>query len=274
MGNMEIKRQPYFDIEDTIAEVDITRRQLGHWESQGLIEPELGAGANKYTVRDIGRLTALRHLIVEQKMPLALVKELVGRGINHSVVFGQSLLQTAALFENPPLDLDRYVIDFRNGSLSTTEDVAESWWNEHFATATENQVEQRAYDLILLLFRIVRGRLSKRAAFAERREEIMKELIRLADVARVQITSLGEDPGDTWASYAPQLNEDEGLVEGTSLTHVFLPRAKRLGKYRDALQGVISENDPRFLMYQARFWDDEELERARSKPSDFEDVPF
>ena len=56
----DITKKPYFDIQDTIAEVGISRRQLSHWENQGLFEAEMGESAKKYTIEDIQRLKALR----------------------------------------------------------------------------------------------------------------------------------------------------------------------------------------------------------------------
>src|SRR5215211_558028 len=84
-SSFDVKRVPYLNIEDTIDEVGITRRQLDHWEDQGLLVPELGADAKKYTVKDLRRLKALRHLIVDQKLPLSLVKDLVDGDTDYTV---------------------------------------------------------------------------------------------------------------------------------------------------------------------------------------------
>jgi DNA-binding transcriptional MerR regulator len=61
------KKMPYLDIEDTLEEVGITRRQLNYWIEKELFTPELGADAKKFTARDIKLLKFARRLIVDQQ---------------------------------------------------------------------------------------------------------------------------------------------------------------------------------------------------------------
>lgn len=274
MEDHGISRQPYLDIEDTIAEVDISRRQLGHWEAQGLIEPELGAGVNKFTVQDIRRLKALRRLIVEQKMPLAMVKELVGRGIDHSVDFGQSLLQTAALFEKPPLDLGNYVLDFGNQALSTRESVAKSWWNTFHAMADEKQLEQAVYELTLLLFRVVRLRNTGTNAFQERMEEILAKIAQMTEVARIDVEVRGDGPADLLARRSPILEGEDMWPSVFDLWHGFLREAKWLNKYREALEGSDVTASPEINSALGRFWDQKALDKVDKLPADWQNAPF
>lgn len=65
----------YWNMADTMRELELTRRQLRHWEEEGVFVPEIGYG--RYTPRDIERLRKLRVLIVDEKMPLKAVRRLL-----------------------------------------------------------------------------------------------------------------------------------------------------------------------------------------------------
>ncbi len=274
MQTFEVNRTPYFDIEDTIAEVGITRRQLGHWESLGLMQSELGPESKKYTVQDIRRLKALRHLIVDQKLPIPLVKEIVSGGIQHGVSFSRLLAETAALFTEPSTDLADYALDFESKRLSKRSDLADTWWNEHFALATEREVERKVYDLVLLLFRIVQTRLTTPAAFEERRDEILRELADLSDTSRVQVLRVGPESGDLDFYRWPELRGEPPLLDDPTTRAKFVHKANRLIKYRKALFSRLGPNDPRLPAYRARFWDEEDLKGLIPPRTDMNDIPF
>jgi DNA-binding transcriptional MerR regulator len=258
MEGFGVSKVPYFDIEDTIAEVGISRRQLGHWQDQGLLRPELGQGTNKYTVTDIRRLKALKHLIVERRLPISLVKELVEGGAEYGIHLTKLLLETAALFNEDGSSLKGKVYDFDEGELSGKYEFSNRLWTDFQAISREEVVERTLYDLTLLLFRIVRDRLRRPAAFAERRDEILRELSTLADVARVEVIAWTGQPEDTSYYLHPSLEEDEGL-DDSWMKFQFLRRANRLSKFRNALERRRERGDERFSSYTSRFWLEEDL---------------
>lgn len=273
METFEVNKIPYFDIEDTISEVGITRRQLSHWESQGLMGPELGEDSKKYTIGDIRRLKALRYLIVELKLPLPFVKELVSSGIERSVDLSRLLIETAALFSESDSDLRSQALDFEEGQLMSKPTLASSWWYRCFAVADEEQVQERVYDLLLLLFRIVRTRLSTPAAFDERKSEIFDELNKLSDIARIQIIRWGNGPNDLTVRMSPAFAYEESLGRA-EIQDRFLPEAGRLNPYRDALADWREASDPQHRQYQLRFWDQEDLTALDRGFEDLNEVPF
>lgn len=271
MDTFTVNKVPYFDIEDTIAEVDISRRQLSHWESQGLMQAELGPKSNRYTVQDIRRLKALKHLVVDRKLPLPLVKEVVSGGVEHGVSITRLLVETAALFNEPPTDLRDYALDFEKQHLAKKSDLANAWWNEHLALAPEEEVEQILYDLLLLLFRIVRGRLSTPAAFAERKTEIFRTLTKLSDTARVETIHYGNEPDDFEVFTEPRLRDEPSLDAANFDTYEFVETAKRLTKYAEALTKRFGTEVQKSPEYRTRFWNEKELQSFKA---DIGEIPF
>ncbi len=274
----DVGKKPYFDINDTIDEVGISRRQLGYWESEGLIEAELGSESKKYTVNDIRRLKALRHLIVDRKLPLPLVKELVSGGLDDAVEFSRLLVETASLFDSCAPDLTESALDFREGRLLSKSDLASDWWYRSLATASEETVAQKVYELTLLLFRIVRIRLPRTAAFQERKLEIIGQLNTISDMARIEVTKFGETSSSLSVSMTPQY-PDEDMPGGVKLRRDFLPQAQRLSRYRDSLTKQFEVDTTQYRFFSQRFWDEEDLNGVKElpwnwDPDDMGDVPF
>jgi DNA-binding transcriptional MerR regulator len=72
------QKKPYYrSIDDTLEDVDITRRQLSYWRKQGLFNPELGQNAKSFTRGDTDQLKFLKRLIVDLGLPVTTVKKLV-----------------------------------------------------------------------------------------------------------------------------------------------------------------------------------------------------
>ncbi len=258
MEAFDVRKIPYFDIEDTIAEVEISRRQLSHWLDQGLLKRELASDTNKFTVTDIRRLKALKHLIVDQKLPIPLVKELVEGGVEHGVTLARLFIETTALFSGDQLALIGKVFDFDAGKLVDKKDLFHHMWYESTARASEQQLERNMYDFALLLFRVVRSRLRTPAAFAERRDEILSEISQLADVARVEVGVWPDSPEGVLYYWNPTFQGEEDISKDM-ITNWFFLRAKRLNKYRDALQERIESGSVWASQFASRFWSSEEL---------------
>lgn len=263
METFAVSKVPYFDIEDTIAEVGISRRQLGHWQDQGLLQPELDQGSNKYTVTDIRRLKALKHLIVDRRFPIPLVKELVEGGVDYGVDLSKLLIETAALFSDDSPGLESKVFDFEGGRLVDKDELSDRlqlYWD---AISAEPRLEHHVYDLTLLLFRTVRERLRTPAAFVERRDEILRELSTRADVARVDVVISKNKEDEVQTRWSPYFQRDEDLMDDR-MKGWFLLRALGLNRFRDALEERIERGDTGLIGYRPRFWSKEELRAVAS----------
>jgi DNA-binding transcriptional MerR regulator len=160
----------YLDIKDTIEEVGISRRQLGHWQDQGLISPELGPEAKRYTESDIARLKILKQLVVDQRLPIPFVKELV----EGSPAFGWMSAGSTVL-----LDLDR-------NQLIPRDELSRELWDEFLAAAPEAELEERLYDLGLILSRVLRTKNRSDATYSARRSEIMRVFNGFDFVGRIE----------------------------------------------------------------------------------------
>jgi DNA-binding transcriptional MerR regulator len=55
----------YLNLDDTCTEVGISKRQLLHWQDNGLLAPCLGPNTRKYTPADIARLRCIAELIAD-----------------------------------------------------------------------------------------------------------------------------------------------------------------------------------------------------------------
>jgi DNA-binding transcriptional MerR regulator len=72
------RKKPFYrNTEDTLEDVGITRRQLDHWRKAGLFDPERGPGTKYFTEADTEHLRFLKRLIVDLKLPVGTVKELI-----------------------------------------------------------------------------------------------------------------------------------------------------------------------------------------------------
>jgi DNA-binding transcriptional MerR regulator len=77
MESDSTKKPFYRNTDDTLEDVGITRRQLGHWRKAGLFEPELGPRTKYFTKADTEQLQFLKSLIHELKLPVEKVNQLI-----------------------------------------------------------------------------------------------------------------------------------------------------------------------------------------------------
>jgi DNA-binding transcriptional MerR regulator len=77
IGSVRLRKPFYKNLEDTLADAGIKKRQLSYWRKHGLFVPELGQGSRYYTLRDIEFLVFLRRLIDELGLPVATVRHLI-----------------------------------------------------------------------------------------------------------------------------------------------------------------------------------------------------
>ncbi len=187
----------YLDTEDTLEEVDITRRQLSYWREKGLITPELGPDAKGYTERDIRQLKYLRRLIVDLGFPPDLIKKLMPVGRS-----------------GKPRDISAFpYLDLIDLTLKTKKELSERLWHEFGATAEEWEIEQRLYALALLLFGLARSKNRSTQTFMARRDEILETIRELSVVAR--LVGAYEDPDEpnhlTGLVISPRLPDDIDL---------------------------------------------------------------
>src|SRR3954453_11247337 len=67
----------YLDVNDVMQELNVTRRQLRHWEEKGLLTPEIGR--NRYTPKDVKQLRLIKRLVVEEGFPVEVVRRMFER---------------------------------------------------------------------------------------------------------------------------------------------------------------------------------------------------
>jgi DNA-binding transcriptional MerR regulator len=168
-----IKKTPYLDTEDTLEEVGISRRQLNYWREKELFTPELGSDANKFTEKDIKLLKFAQGLIVEQQFPVEVAKRLIEAATSANSGWQEIELE------------DFQYLDVKSGTLLSKKLLESLLWDEFGASATEKEVEDRLYDLTLLLFRLVRSTRPSPTAYAERRDEILQSLYAWEMAARL-----------------------------------------------------------------------------------------
>jgi DNA-binding transcriptional MerR regulator len=186
------KKKPYLDTEDTLEEVVISRRQLNYWREKGLFTPEFGEDAKKFTEKDIKLLKFARRLIVEQQFPVEVAKRLI-----EAATSGNSEWQES--------DLENFqYLDVKSGTLLSRKPLDSILWGEFGASASEFEVEQRLYDLVLLLFRLVRSTRPSPAAYKERRDEVLGHIHTWEMVARLGF-------GPTTDNSSPHIHVDPKL---------------------------------------------------------------
>ncbi len=222
----------YLDTEDTLAAVNITRRQLGYWREKGLITPELGPDAKRFTERDIRQLQYLRRLIVDLGFPPDLLKKLM-----------------PVTKSGRPRDISAFpYLDLTDLRLRTEKEVSEDLWHTFGATAEEEKIEQRLYALALLLFRLVQAKNRSAQTFTARRDEILETIRELSVVAR--LTGAYEDPNEpgllTGLTFSPRLpgdpdpDDDDGRHE---IWRLAKKHGARLDGFAQAARELVSAGE-------------------------------
>lgn len=173
-------RPLYLDIADTTAEVGISRRQLGHWQAIGLLKPELGPGAKRYTANDLARLAILKRLIVDHGFPINLVKKVVSNEGSVAAALVKDIVKASGAWRRT----EAQVVDLETDRIVPRYELESELWNEYVATAPTDHLEERFYVLALMLFRDIRNSSKTWASFQGRRDELLGQVRESALVAR------------------------------------------------------------------------------------------
>jgi DNA-binding transcriptional MerR regulator len=189
------KKTPYLDTEDTLEEVGVSRRQLNYWREKELFSPELGDDAKKFTEKDIKLLKFARRLIVEQQFPVEVAKRLISAATSSDSAWEQIELE------------DFQYLDIQSGTLLSKKSLESILWNAFGATANEHDVESRLYDLMLLLFRLVRSTRPSPAVYMERCDEIIRQLHGWERAARLGWGPTSDNP-EPHIHFDPKLDDE------------------------------------------------------------------
>jgi hypothetical protein len=223
------------------------------------MRPELGSGSRKYTYTDIKRLTHLRNLIVEKKLPLSFVKSLLDARQEESLDLIGELIDSVKVFTNNDDPFaEEEVFDFEDRTIVKKKDIADQWITDNLLFEKEERLERDIKLRALLLFRIMRHKQNHPAAFQDRLSTFLEDLQNLSRVARVEVIG-GPKMGVFAAFYDPKL-ESDGEIDESSLDTWFLPAARLL----DPLQEYINRGteERRRLLHpdiKARFWENDAL---------------
>ena len=260
------KKPPYLDTEDTLEEVGISRRQLNYWLEKELFTPELGDDAKKFTEKDIKVLKFAQRLIVEQQFPVEVVKRFIDAA-------------TSANSGWQGIDLEDFqYLDVKSGTLLSKKSLESILWGEFGASASEQEAEARLYDLMLLLFRLVRSTRPSPAAYNERREEILRQLYAWEMAARLVWGPTSYNP-EPHIHVDPELeNELAGLARPEKWV---IAADRRLRSF----EVVAREDSDRAAEWGnwGRFYTHDAVEAAKkaleppateSSPADIEEVPW
>jgi DNA-binding transcriptional MerR regulator len=250
------KKIPYLDTEDTLEEVGITRRQLNYWRGKGLVTPELGADAKRFTEKDVRLLKFLRRLIVDQGFPVEIAKRIIEN------------TRASRPWEDPQFDEFEY-LDLQTGALYTKKLLDGVVWSEFVATAEVDGVWWRLTDLALLYFRLLRLEFPAAADYERERQKVLDEIRGLEFAARIEWTGQpGKD--EVRAQVAPSLDGDEEFMG--RIPYWFNAAAMRITAY-----DVAGEHDLTARQRQ-RFYSQEAHEAGamavREAQDGWDDVPF
>jgi DNA-binding transcriptional MerR regulator len=185
-----VSRRLYLDVKDTLAEVGITRRQLGHWEDKGLLKPELGVDSKRYTESDLDRLKVLKKLIVDQRLPLDFVAQLAERADES--------------FFGPELGATQY-LDIEANEMKSKEELSLELWQEFLLTADESDLEDRLYELWLIIGRVLKAKYRTDASYKGRRDELRRISSGMEFTARIEWET--DEDGDIVPRLSPHLEE-------------------------------------------------------------------
>lgn len=176
MGRSGKKRPFYKNLDDTIEEVGITRRQLSYWRKNELFKPEFGPKAKFFTPRDIQRLEFLKRLIDDLGLPIAIVRRLVA-----------------------PYDDDEFELAEWNTFLDVENGVLVNCWgalDSLIATAVAGEVIQAVEEwfLTLGLHLLHWTAQSSRSwdIYEARRKELLDRLDRMDRAARIERLDIDE----------------------------------------------------------------------------------
>lgn len=232
------KKTLYLDTEDTQEEVGISRRQLNYWREKGLITPELGEDAKRFTAADIQRLKFIRFLIVDRSLPVEVVKQL--------------LAEVAPRFNANP-HFYRY-LDLTSGHLRNTRQVYEDLWEEFGARCSEDEAVEKLYDMALLVFRILLTQHRGTAAYTEHRDRVLRVIDEMEFMARVELVVDHDfEPKDIVVRH-PSLDDEEVVLQ-RDLKSWLMAGYTRLAKFSAAADRLRKQQGITTNIF--RFWLDE-----------------
>lgn len=236
------KKTLYLDTEDTQEEVGISRRQLNYWREKGLITPELGEDAKRFTAADIQRLKFIRFLIVDRSLPLEVVKRL--------------LAEVPPRFNANPY-FYRY-LDLTSGHLRNTRQVFDGLWEEFGARCSEDEAVQKLYDMALLVFRILLTQHRGIGAYTEHRDRVLRAIDEMEFTARVELDADADINGDFKPKGIvvrhPSLDDEEVVLQ-RDLKLWLMAGYTRLTKFRAATDRLRKQQGITTSIF--RFWLDE-----------------
>lgn len=173
------QREFYLDVNDVMEELDVTRRQLRHWEEKGLIVPEIGR--NRYTPKDVEQLRLIRRLVVDEGFPVEVVRRLFEKQLWNDRFFDEDVSDRARSG-----DLTNQVLDIDSGALVTREEMFGRLWNEFLGDGDARELETRLLQLTLVYFRELRSQSRTPLGYLGVVEEILTRLQELSRVARIE----------------------------------------------------------------------------------------
>jgi DNA-binding transcriptional MerR regulator len=214
IGSVRIRKPFYKNLEDTLDDAGITKRQLGYWRKQGLFVPELGPRSRFYTLGDIEYLVFLRRLIEELGLPVATVRRLI------EVEDGRRLEPS-----------ERMLLDIRDGHLLSPRDAIRHLMIHALAGSGLEEIKHWFRMLALELLRQSAESAPTAGVYAATKQDLHEQLDEVDLLAR--ITRLADGrlildpglPGDPELD-AEGLEKAEGWIEEQEKLSVALMRAR------------------------------------------------
>jgi DNA-binding transcriptional MerR regulator len=213
------KKPFYRNTDDTLEDIGITRRQLGHWRKSGLFDPELGPTTKYFTEDDTEHLEFLKRLIVDLKLPVGTVKELIA--------------STEGKRKGRKSATPRYstFIDIEKVRLMQPVDATNQMIADTFASTHPVDIEKWFSAIALQAFRN-RARTSKSSVVYEAHmKAVFDQLSRIDLMARLDNTYEPET-GEPLFYFAPARESDPVLTN---------EEAERLAEERERLDKTIFE---------------------------------
>lgn len=214
IGSIRLRKPFYKNLEDTLEDSGITKRQLGYWRKQGLFEPELGVRSRFYTLGDIAYLVFLRRLIDELGLPIATVRHLT---------------ETARVERLVPSE--RMLLDIRDQRLLAPPDAFRHLMVHALASSDLDEIKRWFRTLALELLRQAAEVAPTAAVYAATKQDLHEQIDQIDLVARVSQVGNGKPTLEPSLPGDPELDADglekaEEWIEEQQRLSVPLRRAK------------------------------------------------
>jgi DNA-binding transcriptional MerR regulator len=172
-----VKKKPFYrNVDDTIEDVGITRRQLSYWQKQGIFEPELGSSSKKFTLEDTDRLRFLKNLIENLGLPIGTVRRLVAsatEGYDQGDLFS-------------PTPNSRTFIDVKTTRLVYGPDAMAELVSDALITAKRWQLERLLDSTLLLALQSAWSRSPNRDVYEAHVKSVHDRIERIDLVSRLR----------------------------------------------------------------------------------------